>query len=228
MRWGWRDMAFCPEKSSASENSDREVLAEHDAETTNSHKAQKNSENGSTGCGTTGTLHFWTDTLLMRTRRRRSTFEESETRECAKAKQRSWPGPGAAVWLRAMPVDSQCVISTQKFLYAGRQHRGVEEHLAATCPACGAADANTRHVRLCHHAGAQVNQPRCVKTRHLRLPCRLRAASPLGRADEQPLPLALRRLMFIRALVSAGPLSHPHGVLTPRRKFHGRNHLWPS
>ena len=26
---------------------------------------------------------------------------------------------------------------------AGRRHLGIEEHLAATCPACGAADANT-------------------------------------------------------------------------------------
>ena len=43
---------------------------------------------------------------------------------------------------------------------AGRRHLGIEEHLAATCPACGAADANTRHVRLCHRAGAQVNQRR--------------------------------------------------------------------
>ena len=26
----------------------------------------------------------------------------------------------------------------------------------------------------------------------------------------------------------AGPLVHPHGVLTPRRESHGRNRLWPS
>ena len=38
---GWRDRAFCPEEVSASGNSDRKVLAAQDAETTNSHKAQK-------------------------------------------------------------------------------------------------------------------------------------------------------------------------------------------
>ena len=30
--------------------------------------------------------------------------------------------------------------------------------MAATCPACGAANANTRHAGLCQLAGAQVNQ----------------------------------------------------------------------
>ena len=55
-------------------------------------------------------------------------------------------------------MDAQRVIPAQEFLYAGRRHLGIEEHLAATCPACGATDANTRHARLCHRAGAQVNQ----------------------------------------------------------------------
>ena len=35
---GWRDRAFRPQEVSASGHSDREVLAAHDAETTNSHK----------------------------------------------------------------------------------------------------------------------------------------------------------------------------------------------
>ena len=85
-------------------------------------------------------------------------FGESETRECAKARQRSQSGPGAAAWLRARPVDAQRVIPAQEFLYAGRRHLGIEEHLAATCSACGATDANTRHARLYHRAGAEVNQ----------------------------------------------------------------------
>ena len=84
-------------------------------------------------------------------------FEEIEPRECAKARQRSQSGPGATAWLRARPVDAQCVIPAQGFLYAGRRHMEIEEHLTVTCPACGAADANTRHARLCHRAGAQVN-----------------------------------------------------------------------
>ena len=38
---GWRDRAFRPEEVSASGNTDREVLAAHDAETTNSRRVQK-------------------------------------------------------------------------------------------------------------------------------------------------------------------------------------------
>ena len=85
-------------------------------------------------------------------------FGESENRECAKVRQRSQSGPGAATWLRARPVDAHRVIPAQKFLYARRRHLGMEEHLAATCPAYGAADTNTRHARLCHCAGELVNQ----------------------------------------------------------------------
>ena len=62
-------------------------------------------------------------------------------------------------------------------------------------------------------------------TRHLRLPCHLRAASPLGRANEQPLALPLSRLLLIRVSGPAGPLVHPHGVLAPRRESHGRDRL---
>ena len=51
---------------------------------------------------------------------------------------------------------------------------------------------------------------------------RLHATSPIGRADEQPLPLAPRRLLFIMPLSPTGPLDHPPGVLSPRREPHGR------
>ena len=47
--------------------------------------------------------------------------------------------------------------------------------------------------------------------------CRLPATSPLGRADEQPPPLAPRRLLLIMASGPAGPLDHQPGVLAPRR-----------
>ena len=69
---------------------------------------------------------------------------------------------------------------------------------------------------------------RLLATRHLRLPCRLRAASPLGRADEQPLPLGLRRLLLIMVSGPVGPVVHPHGVLASRREFHGHHRLSPS
>ena len=53
-------------------------------------------------------------------------------------------------------MDAERVRPAQEFLYVGRRHLWTEE--AATCPACDAADANTRHARLCHSASAQVNQ----------------------------------------------------------------------
>ena len=107
---GWRDRVFLPEEVSASGNSDQKVLAVHDAETTNSHKAQKKSQNRSTGCCTTGTSYRWTDSPPM------CHFGEIETRECEKARQRSQSGPGALTWLRARSVDAERVIPAQKFL----------------------------------------------------------------------------------------------------------------
>ena len=74
------------------------------------------------------------------------------------ARQQSQSGAGAAAWLRTRPADAQRVIPAQEFLYVGRRHLGTKEPLAATCPTCDAADANTRHARFCHRAGAQVNQ----------------------------------------------------------------------
>ena len=67
-----------------------------------------------------------------------------------------------------------------------------------------------------------------LATRHLRLPRRLRAASPLRHADKYPLALALSHLLLIKASGPAGLLAHPPGVLIPRRESHGRDPLWPS
>ena len=69
---------------------------------------------------------------------------------------------------------------------------------------------------------------RRLSTRHLRLPCCLRATPPLGAAEEQPLPLAPSHLLLIMASGPAGLLVHPLDVLTPRRESHGRDRLWPS
>ena len=69
---------------------------------------------------------------------------------------------------------------------------------------------------------------RRLATRHLRRPCRPWAVFPQGSADEQPLPLALSRLMLTMASGPAGPNVHPRGVLTPVRESHARDRLWPS
>ena len=65
-------------------------------------------------------------------------------------------------------------------------------------------------------------------TRYLRVPCRLRAPSPLGRAEEQPPPLAPSHLPLIMASGPPGPLVHPLDVQSLRRESYGRYRLWPS
>ncbi|CAN0471722.1 unnamed protein product, partial [Laminaria digitata] len=69
---------------------------------------------------------------------------------------------------------------------------------------------------------------RRLATPRLRLNCRLRAASRLGRAGKRPLPLALCSLLLIMVSDPAGPLDYPPGVSTPRREFHDRDHLRQS
>ena len=58
-------------------------------------------------------------------------------------------------------------------------------------------------------------------TRHLRLICRLRVVSLLGRVVKQLLPLALNRLLLSLASGKARPLVHRRGVQTFRRTSHG-------
>ena len=118
---GWRDRAFRPEEVSASGNSDREVLAAHDAVTTNSLKAQKKLGKQ---INRVRYDRYVTSLDGLPTHARPpegiGSLGESETHECAKAGQRSQPGLRAAAWLRARPVDAQRVIPAQEFLYAGR------------------------------------------------------------------------------------------------------------
>ena len=76
----------------------------------------------------------------------------------AKARQRSQLGSRATAFLRARPVDSTRTIPASEFVTAGKRFLGIEEFLAARCPCCGEAEVNTRHARLCHRSGVQVNQ----------------------------------------------------------------------
>ena len=83
------------------------MLAAHDAETTNSHRAQKK-------LGKQVNLvrydRYVTSLDGLPTHasplEEVGPFGESETRECAKARQRSQSRPRAATWLRARPVDA--------------------------------------------------------------------------------------------------------------------------
>ena len=85
-------------------------------------------------------------------------FGGIETRDLAKARQRSLSGPGAVACLRARPVDPARIIPASEFVSIGWRFLGMEEPLAARCPCCEATDVNTRHTRTCHRAGAQVTQ----------------------------------------------------------------------
>ena len=76
----------------------------------------------------------------------------------AKARQRGQSGPRAIAFFRARSVDSAKTIPASEFVTARRIFSGIEEFLAVRCPCCGAAEVNTRHARLCHRSGAQVNQ----------------------------------------------------------------------
>ena len=90
----WRDRAFRLEEVSESGSSDREVLAVHDAETINSHKAQQKlgkQVNRARYDRYVASL----DGLPVHARALEEVgpFGESETRECARARQWSQSGP---------------------------------------------------------------------------------------------------------------------------------------
>ena len=152
----------------------------HDAETINSHKTQK--KLGKQVNRVRQDRYVASLDGLLAHARPPSPFGETYTHECAKARQRTQSGPRAAVWLRARPVDASRVIPAHDFLSIGRRHLGIENQLAATCPACGAVDANTRHARLCHRVGAQVNQHQPlvhVTSRGCPSPTKWKAVRPL-------------------------------------------------
>ena len=107
----------------------------------------------------TGTSHLRNNTPTRHPRGARVTqMGEKETRGFAKLQKRSQSGPGATAFLKARPIDSSRVMPALEFISARRRFVGMEEFLATRCPCCGATDASTRHARLCHRSGAQVDQ----------------------------------------------------------------------
>ena len=116
---GGRDRPFRSEEVSKSGNSDREVLAAHDAET----ELPQSPEKLGKQVNRVRYDRYVTSLDGLPTHARPleevGPFGESETRGCAKARQRSQSGPGAAGRLQAWPVDAARVIPAQEFLYAG-------------------------------------------------------------------------------------------------------------
>ena len=155
----WRDRAFRAGEQGASEQSIADVLPAHDAENISSSKAQRRL--GKLVNRVRYEMNVSSPDQLPETRPQRDTSKsqgEKETRDLARARQRSQSGSGATAFLRARPEDAARTIPASEFVTAGKIFRGIEEFLAARCPCCGEAEVNTRHARLCHPAGAQVNQ----------------------------------------------------------------------
>ena len=155
----WRDRAFRAGEQGDSGQSVADVLPAPDAETISCNKAQYRLGK------LVNRVHYerYVSSLdqLPETRPQRDTSEyqgEKETRDLAKARQRSQSGSGATAFLMARPVDSARTIPASEFATAGKRFLGIEEFLAARCPCCGEADVSTRYVRQCHRSGAQVNQ----------------------------------------------------------------------
>ena len=154
----WRDKAFRPGEQDTSGQSIAEVLPAHDAETASSNKTQYRL--GKLAIRVRYDRYVASLKQLPETTPPRGTGDpnvEKETRGFEKARQRNPSGPSANAFLRARPVDSSRVIPASEFVSAGRRFLGVEALLATRCPCCGATDANTRHARLYHRSGAQIN-----------------------------------------------------------------------
>ena len=152
----WRDRAFRAGEQGASGQSVADVLPAHDAETFRSSKVQHRLGK------LVNRVHYerYVSSLDQLPETRPSASQgEKETRDLAKARQRSQPGSGTTAFLRARPVlDSARTIPASEFVTAGTRFLGIEEFLAARCPCCGEAEVITRHARLYHRSGAQVNQ----------------------------------------------------------------------
>ena len=131
----WRDRTVRAGEQGASGQSVADVLPAHDAETIRSSKAQH-----MLGKLVNRVHHErYVSSLdqLSETRPQQDTSEsqgEKETRDVAKARQRSQSGSGATAFLRARPVDSARTIPASEFVTAGKKFLGIEEFLAATCP----------------------------------------------------------------------------------------------
>ena len=103
----WRDLAFRAGEQRASGQSVADVLPAHDAETIRSSKAQHRL--GKQVNRVRSERFVYSLDQLPETRPQRDTGDsrgEKQTRDLAKARQRSHSGSGATAFLRARPVDS--------------------------------------------------------------------------------------------------------------------------
>ena len=155
----WLEWGLGAEGDQAPRTPEADMLAAHDAVTTNSTKAQQKLGklvNQGRHAAHTSLLDQLPET--SHPQGPGDPLGRCETKALAKARYRSLQGAGATACLRARPTDSLRVIPAAEFVGMGRRFLGIEEHVAVRCPCCNAVKVDTRHARICPRAGAQVNQ----------------------------------------------------------------------
>ena len=153
----WLEWGLGAEGDAAPRPPEVDMLAAHDAVTTNSWKAQQKlgKINQSRHAAHTGSL----DQLPETTRPPGPHNSLGEgNQNVGEISYTNLQGVGATACLRARPTDSLRVISATELVGIGRRFMGIEKHVAVRCPCCDAIDVDTRHERICLRAGAQVNQ----------------------------------------------------------------------
>ena len=199
----WRNRAFRAGEQGTSGQSVADVLPAHDAETSSSSQAQH-------GLGKlVNQVRYERYVALLdqlpETRPQRETGDsqgENETRGLAKTGQWSQSGSGATAFLRARPVDSARTIPASEFVTVGKRCMELEEFLAARCPCCDEVEVNTRHARLCHRPGAQVNQHHPL----VHALSRTLKSMPIRHQVESGAPFHTNRVLRMDIVIEAGGL----------------------
>ena len=150
----WLEWGLGVEGDQTSRPSEADMLAAHDAVTTNSREAQRKlSKLVYQG---RHAVHKASLDQLPKTARPRGPddpLEETETRACAKARYRNLQGAGTTTCLRARPTDWLRIAHASEFMGIGKLFIGIEEHVTVRCPCCDAVDVDTRQSRIAPEPG---------------------------------------------------------------------------
>ena len=109
---------------------------------------------------------------------------------------------GATSFLRAGLVDSARTIPESQVVTAGKSFFLKKDFLAPRFPCCGEAEVNTRHARLCHRSGAEVNQRQSL----LQALSRTRKKISIRHQVESGAPFHANRDLRMDIVIQAGGL----------------------
>ena len=159
VRESWLKWGLGAEGDLAPRPPEADMLAAHNAVATNSRKAQqKLGKLVNQGRHAAHTVSLEELPETARSPGPGYPMGGTETKAFAKARYRSLQGAGTTACLRARPTDSLRVIPEAEFVGIARRSTGSKEHVTVRYPCCDEVDVNTRHVRICPRARAQVNQ----------------------------------------------------------------------